>query len=266
MANNSANTTAKNRSPKDKTQTDQNTLNADKAKRSEFSRPTLGNKDRRLPQRRGDGRRTLEKVSPTDRQSKVEQRAESASRGEERNSDKSAPRRFVRKNSEINRRRRFVSRAATRVNRREREETQEDMENAVIEVRRVTKVVAGGKNMRFSALVVVGDRNGHVGYALAKGMDYQDSVNKAIKKAKTKLIKIKLNENRSIGFPQLYKFKACTIYIKPAHSGTGLIAGGFLRSVLELAGVENAYTKIIGSSNKVAGVRAAIQALEKYTK
>lgn len=168
-------------------------------------------------------------------------------------------------NNSISRQRKFTLRNASKNAQRRTTEEQDNIENVVIDVRRVTKVVAGGKNMRFSALVVVGDRNGKVGYALAKGIDYQDSVNKAVKKAKTKLINLKLNENRSVTFPQIYKFKSCLLYLKPAHSGTGVIAGGFLRPILELAGVENIYTKLVGSRNKVTGVRAAIQALAKYT-
>jgi small subunit ribosomal protein S5 len=145
-----------------------------------------------------------------------------------------------------------------------REEDNQDLESKVIEVKRVTRVVKGGKRMRFAALVVVGDRKGKVGYGFKKGLDYQDSVAKATRKAKDSLLKIELNENSSLSHSVQYKFKASEIFIKPANTGTGLIAGGFLRPVLELAGIQNIYSKILGSRNKISGVQAAIKALENY--
>ena len=140
----------------------------------------------------------------------------------------------------------------------------EEIESRVIAVRRVTRVVKGGKRMKFSALVVVGDRMGKVGFGLRKGLDYQDAVAKALKKAKENTINIKLNEEGSIAFPTKFKFKACMLYLKPAKTGTGIIAGGFLRPVLELCGVKNIYSKVIRSRNKVAGVEAAFEALKQY--
>lgn len=135
------------------------------------------------------------------------------------------------------------------------------IESLVIEVRRVSKTVKGGKKMRFAALVIAGNREGMIGFGNAKGLDFQDAVAKATRKAKDRMHTIKLNEDASISFPVNYKFKSSQIYLKPARSGTGLIAGGFLRSVLQLAGVQNVYSKVFGSNNKVVGVRAAVQAL-----
>jgi len=118
--------------------------------------------------------------------------------------------------------------------------------------------------MRFSALVVVGDGKGSVGYAIKKGLDFQDSVSKATTKAKQNIIKIKINEDGSLDFPSRTKYKSSMVYFKPAKAGTGLIAGGYIRPVLELAGVTNLYTKIIGSRNKIAGTQAVLEGLKLY--
>lgn len=134
----------------------------------------------------------------------------------------------------------------------------------VITVKRVTRVVKGGKRMRFAALVVVGDKKGTIGFANKKGMDFQDAVAKATKKAKENMIKIKINENESLPFTTITKFKSSQILLKPANKGTSLIAGGFVRPVLQLAGIKNIYSKILGSNNKVVGVEAVINALKNY--
>ena len=149
--------------------------------------------------------------------------------------------------------------------RRPKDDENSNLESQVILVRRVTRVVKGGKRMRFSALVVVGDKSGKVGYGLKKGLDFQDAVAKATKRAQDTMIKLQINESGSIAFPSKQKFKACEIMLKPAKTGTGLIAGGFLRPVLELAGVKNIYSKIITTRNKVVGVQATFEALKKYS-
>ena len=118
--------------------------------------------------------------------------------------------------------------------------------------------------MRFSALVVVGDRKGNVGYGLKKGVDFQESVAKATKQATANMIKVKLTETSSVPFQTQVKFKSSQIMLKPADAGTGLISGGFIRPVLELAGVENIYSKVLGSTNKVTGVQAVFAALKQY--
>ena len=141
-----------------------------------------------------------------------------------------------------------------------------ELDSVVINVRRVTRVVKGGKRMRFSALVVLGDKKGKVGFGLSKGVDYQDAVAKATKQAKKSLIVIKITDDGSIEFPTQTKHKSCVVMLKPATKGTGLIAGGYLRPVLTLAGVNNIYSKIIRSNNKVVGVQAAFKALEHYKK
>ncbi len=150
-----------------------------------------------------------------------------------------------------------------RPNNRNKEDAN-SLESQVILVRRITRVVKGGKRMRFSALVVSGDRAGKIGFGLKKGLDFQDAVAKATKKAQDSAIKIKLNEVSSIDFPIQEKYKSCEIMLKPAKSGTGVIAGGFLRPVLELAGIKNIYSKIIGSRNKISGVQTALRTLQKF--
>lgn len=148
--------------------------------------------------------------------------------------------------------------------RRQKQDRDESIDSQVIVVRRVTRVSKGGKRMRFSALVVAGDRKGRVGYAIRKGVDFQAAVNKATRKAQQSLIKVDLTEDGTLKFPSKTKYKAAQIFIKPAKQGTGLIAGGYLRPVLELAGIQNIYSKIIGGRNKISGVQAAMTALEKY--
>jgi len=143
-------------------------------------------------------------------------------------------------------------------------ENEDNYETQVIAVRRVSKTVKGGKKMKFSALVVSGDKAGKVGYGLRKGNDLQDAVGKATRQAKENMIKIEISEAGSIAFPSLSKFKACRIYLKPAQVGTGLIAGGFLRPVLQLAGIQNVYSKVVGSNNKIVGVEAAIKFLHQH--
>jgi small subunit ribosomal protein S5 len=169
--------------------------------------------------------------------------------------------------SKFNPKRNFGNRRNQKNNKRNKNSDENDsFQTKVILVRRVTRVVKGGKRMRFSALVVVGDSNGKVGFGLKKGADYQDSVAKATRQAKNKLINISLNEQESLGFPSITKHKSCMIYLKPANTGTGLIAGSFVRPILELAGIKNIYSKIVRSRNKIAGTQAVIHALEKYSK
>jgi small subunit ribosomal protein S5 len=155
-------------------------------------------------------------------------------------------------------------RRGSRNNKRRNNQEDDKFESRLIQVRRVTRVVKGGKRMSFSALVAVGDMEGKVGIGLMKGMDFQDAVGKATRKAKQNIIKIHLDENQSLEYPSKTKYKSSLIYLKPADSGTGIIAGGFLRSLLELAGVKNIYSKIIGSRNKITGTQSAFEALKKY--
>lgn len=135
-----------------------------------------------------------------------------------------------------------------------------EFEQKVVEVKRVTRVVAGGKRMRFRALVVIGDKKGKVGIGLRKGADVSEAVQKAVNSAKKTMISIPL-VNDSIPHEIKLKYKSSVVFLKPARPGTGVIAGGAIRSVLDLVGVKNVLSKMIGSSNKVNNVMATYLAL-----
>lgn len=137
-----------------------------------------------------------------------------------------------------------------------------EFEQKVIEVARVTRVVAGGKRMRFRALVVIGDKKGRVGIGVRKGVDVSEAVNKAVNSAKKNLITIGL-KNDTIPHEIKLKFKSSVVFLKPAKPGTGVIAGGAIRQVLDMVGVKNVLSKMLGSSNKINNVMATYLALSK---
>lgn len=170
---------------------------------------------------------------------------------------------FDRRNDRNKRGGRFNKKGGRRNDRRSQEP---EYFNEVLSVRMVTRVVKGGKRMRFSALVVIGDKKGKVGYGIKKGTDFQSAVQKATSQAKKNLIQINITENGSLDHAISTKYKAAKIFLKPATQGTGLIAGSFVRTVLQLAGVENIYSKVLGSNNKITGVQATFKALEKFKK
>lgn len=143
----------------------------------------------------------------------------------------------------------------------QREIGRRDFDQKVVEIKRVTRVVAGGKRMRFRALVVIGDRNGKVGMGLRKGIDVAEAVNKAVNAAKKSMLNVPI-ENGTIPHAVNLKYKASKILLLPAGAGTGIIAGGALRSVLELAGIKNILSKMLGSSNKVNNVKAVFEAFK----
>ncbi len=136
-----------------------------------------------------------------------------------------------------------------------------ELEEKVVTIRRVTKVVKGGRNFRFAALVVVGDGNGHVGAGVGKATEIPEAIRKGIQDAKKKLIEVPLDENGSIPHDFLGKFGSAQVLLKRAPEGTGVIAGGPARAVLELAGVRNIRTKSLGSNNKNNVVTATIAGL-----
>lgn len=140
-----------------------------------------------------------------------------------------------------------------------RERPDDGFEQRIVELSRVTRVMAGGKRMRFRALVVLGNKQGKVGAGLAKGADVSLAVSKATAKARRNLITVPL-KNDTIPHELSIKYKSADVLLKPAPKGTGIIAGGPVRSVLELAGVPNIVSKILGSSNKVNNVRAVLKA------
>ncbi len=136
-----------------------------------------------------------------------------------------------------------------------------EFDQEIIDISRVTRVVAGGKRMRFRACVVIGDRKGRVGYAVSKGADVSMAVNKAVTAAKKILARV-LVVDETIPHETRYKFGAARVLLKPAPAGTGVIAGGPVRAVIELAGIKNIVTKMQGSRNKINNVKATFAALQ----
>lgn len=143
--------------------------------------------------------------------------------------------------------------------------SQLELDEKLVTIKRVTKVVKGGRNMRFSALVVVGDRNGHVGAGIGKAAEIPEAIRKAKQSAEKSLVCVALDDNRSIPHDQIGKFGSASVLLKNAKAGTGVIAGGPARAVLELAGIQNIRTKSLGSNNKQNVVMATIAGLAKLT-
>ena len=141
--------------------------------------------------------------------------------------------------------------------------SQLELEEKVVSIKRVTKVVKGGRNMRFTALVVVGDKNGHVGAGLGKATEIPEAIRKGKEDAAKNLIKVALDENDSITHDFIGKFGGASVLLKNAPEGTGVIAGGPARAVLELAGFKNIRTKSLGSRNKQNVVLATIAGLNE---
>ena len=139
--------------------------------------------------------------------------------------------------------------------------SQLELTEKVVSIKRVTKVVKGGRNMRFSALVVVGDGNGHVGAGLGKAAEIPEAIRKGKEDAIKSLITVKLDENKSLTHDVTGKHTGASVLMKKAPQGTGIIAGGPARAVCELAGIENIRTKLLGSNNKQNVVLATIDAL-----
>jgi small subunit ribosomal protein S5 len=142
------------------------------------------------------------------------------------------------------------------------EQAKREFEQKIVEIKRVTRVVAGGKRMRFRALVVIGDRKGRVGMGLRKGTDVSEAVNKAVNAAKKTMVTVKI-VNDTIPHQIKFKYKSSVVFLKPAQPGTGVIAGGAIRQVLDLVGIKNVLSKMLGSSNKVNNVMATYLALTK---
>ena len=136
-----------------------------------------------------------------------------------------------------------------------------ELQEKVVTIKRVTKVVKGGRTFRFSALVVVGDGNGHVGVGIGKAMEIPNAIQKGIEDAKKNLIFVERNEADSIYHEFVGEFGSARVLLKPAKEGTGVIAGGPARAVLELAGIRNIRTKSLGSNNKKNVVNATIEGL-----
>lgn len=138
----------------------------------------------------------------------------------------------------------------------------EEFSEVVVNIGRVTKVVKGGRRFRFNALVVVGNKNGLVGFGLGKAKEVPDAIKKAIDDAFKNIIKVNI-KGTTIAHDIEHKYNASRILLKPASEGTGIIAGGSTRPVIELAGIKDILTKSLGSNNPYNVVRATIDALAR---
>ena len=138
-----------------------------------------------------------------------------------------------------------------------------ELNEKVVSIKRVTKVVKGGRNMRFTALVVVGDGNGHVGAGLGKATEIPEAIRKGKEDAAKNLISVALDENDSVTHDYIGKFGGASVLLKKAPEGTGVIAGGSARAVIEMAGIKNIRTKSLGSNNKQNVVLATIEGLRQ---
>lgn len=141
--------------------------------------------------------------------------------------------------------------------------SQLELNDKVVTIKRVTKTVKGGRNMRFTALVVVGDGNGHVGAGLGKAVEIPEAIRKGKEDAVKHIVEINLDENNSITHDFIGKYGSANVLLKKAPEGTGIIAGGPARVVCELAGIKNIRTKSLGSNNKQNVVLATIDALSQ---
>jgi len=146
---------------------------------------------------------------------------------------------------------------------REKDGVADEFEQKIIDLARVTRVMAGGKRMRFRACVAIGDRKGRVAIGLAKGKDVTMAIAKAVTKAKKSIVTVPITRE-TIPYEIREKFKAGRILLKPAKKGKGIIAGGAVRVILELSGIPNVVAKILGTNNKVTNVKATIKALKKF--
>ena len=140
--------------------------------------------------------------------------------------------------------------------------SQLELTEKVVTIKRVTKVLKGGRNFPFTALVVVGDRNGHVGAGLGKAAEIPEAIRKGKEDAMKNLVNVALDENNSIPHDFVGNFGSASVLLKKAPKGTGVIAGGPARAVIELAGIKNIYTKSLGSNNKQNVVLATIDGLK----
>ena len=138
---------------------------------------------------------------------------------------------------------------------------EDDFNDRVVAINKVTKVVMGGKHMRFDALVVVGDGKGHYGFAMRKSGEVPDAIKKALEAAKRNTFELHIVKGGTLAHEIIGKFGACQVFLKPAPEGTGIIAGGPVRAILELAGVRNVTSKVYGSRAPINIIRATTNGL-----
>jgi len=139
-----------------------------------------------------------------------------------------------------------------------------EFQEEVLSIDRVTRVVSGGRRLRFRATVVLGNKKGKVGLGVGKANEVISAIQKAIAKAKKNMIHVK-SKNGTIPHQVRHKFKSAKLLLMPAAEGTGIIAGGTTRKIVELAGIKNILTKSFGTSNKIASARATIEALQQFS-
>jgi small subunit ribosomal protein S5 len=136
-----------------------------------------------------------------------------------------------------------------------------EFEETVVQINRISKKTKGGNQIRFSALVVVGDRKGRVGAGLAKATDVRNAIRKAIDKAKRRIMTVTM-AGTTVPYSVREKFSAAEVLVKPAPAGSGIIAGGAMRVVMEAVGIRDVVGKILGTKNKISNVYATLQALK----
>jgi len=152
-------------------------------------------------------------------------------------------------------------RKGKRKGRDRRERKEKEFEQALIDLARVTRVMRGGKRLSFRACMVIGDKKGRVGMGVAKGKDVSQAIQKAVRLAQKKLIIVPI-VNKTIPHPIRSKFGASKVLLRPAPEGRGVVAGGVVRIVLSLAGVENVTAKMLGSKNKINNTKATFKAIQ----
>ncbi|MDA2921664.1 30S ribosomal protein S5 [Patescibacteria group bacterium AH-259-L07] len=143
--------------------------------------------------------------------------------------------------------------------------TKPEFEQQLVDLARVTRVMKGGKRLSFRACIVIGDRKGKVGTGVAKGADVQIAIEKAVRKANKKIVKVHM-VNDTIPHKVIAKYGAARVLLRPARKGHGIVAGGAARTVLSLVGIKNITAKMLGSKNKINNVRATLKALESFKK
>jgi len=141
---------------------------------------------------------------------------------------------------------------------------QDDLQEKLITVRRISKVVKGGRQFRFSALTVVGDGNGRVGFGICKAREVPVAIQKAMEQARKNMRQVKLKDN-TLQYDITARYGAASVFMKPASEGTGIIAGGAMRAVFDVVGVHNVLAKCVGSNNPANVVRATIKGLTDMT-
>ncbi len=150
-----------------------------------------------------------------------------------------------------------------------RDEGPKEFDERVVFINRVSKTVKGGRHMRFSALVVIGDGKGRFGFGTGKSGEVPDAIKKALDNARKNVTKVQICKSGTIAHEVMGKFGACQVFLKPAPEGTGIIAGGPVRAILELAGLKNVYSKVYGSRNSINIIRAThqgITSIKSYSK